>query len=96
MSKSIDYSVRKFDDKPKLDPADIRKKHKEFLRESESYEQQFSEIVRQLNERRENKNVDFYEQHLQSEYKMLGTGIKDKNANMAKRTTVKTLFNPKI
>lgn len=44
--------------------AEIKTRHIDFLKESENYDQQFSEIVKQLNERRETKNLDFYGEHV--------------------------------
>ena len=74
VNKSVDFTVQKFSEQGNtLGIDEIKTRHKDFLKESESYEQQFSEIVRQLNERRENKNLDFYGDHLQEQYQMLNT-----------------------
>ena len=52
---------------------EIKTRHNDFLKESESYDQQFSEIVRQLKEKRDTKNLNFYGDHVQEQYQLLNT-----------------------
>ena len=74
----------------------IKEKQRAFLQSSSDHDSQFENILNQLNQNRHGKNNDFYDQHVNDEYKMLEQG-QNKTADLiaVKNSALKTQIKRK-